>query len=223
MSDEQFLLAAILANPADDTARLVYADWLEENGQRERAEFIRVQIELAKIGCSSCVPSENGAVTDMACECQERAEVLRRREESLWRFPCYDRRSLHSKFLAEFEGWKFIIKDRTFDDNGPFGLVSRGFVSALTCSWPDWSRHAAAILERQPVERVTLTTHPDPWHKFIGYTGKVSERHKDGYAKLSTSGLWTRIVFELPDGSNADAALDADPPWPQPAPTLAPP
>jgi hypothetical protein len=26
----------------------MYADWLQENGQPERAEFIRVQIELAK-------------------------------------------------------------------------------------------------------------------------------------------------------------------------------
>lgn len=42
------LLAAVLAHPDDDTPRLVYADWLQENGQLERAEFIRVQIELAR-------------------------------------------------------------------------------------------------------------------------------------------------------------------------------
>lgn len=47
MSDEDALLAAIIANPDDDTPRLVYADWLDENGQPERAEFIRVQIEVA--------------------------------------------------------------------------------------------------------------------------------------------------------------------------------
>jgi uncharacterized protein (TIGR02996 family) len=33
------LLAAILATPEDDGVRLVYADWLEENDQPERAEF----------------------------------------------------------------------------------------------------------------------------------------------------------------------------------------
>jgi uncharacterized protein (TIGR02996 family) len=48
MSDEKALLAAIWAEPQDDTPRLVYADWLEENGQPERAEFIRVQCELAQ-------------------------------------------------------------------------------------------------------------------------------------------------------------------------------
>src|SRR5262245_37484275 len=41
---------SILADPENDTPRLVYADWLEEQGEAERAEFIRVQIELARLG-----------------------------------------------------------------------------------------------------------------------------------------------------------------------------
>ena len=48
--DERSLYSAILADPDDDTVRLAYADWLDENGQSERAEFIRVQIELARLG-----------------------------------------------------------------------------------------------------------------------------------------------------------------------------
>ncbi|AMV27830.1 hypothetical protein VT84_25735 [Gemmata sp. SH-PL17] len=39
-------LKAICENPDDDTVRLVYADWLEENGDPERAEFIRLQIAV---------------------------------------------------------------------------------------------------------------------------------------------------------------------------------
>ncbi len=38
----------ILECPADDAPRLIISDWLEENGRDARAEFIRVQIELAK-------------------------------------------------------------------------------------------------------------------------------------------------------------------------------
>jgi uncharacterized protein (TIGR02996 family) len=45
--DEVGLLRAIRAVPEDDTPRLVYADWLDENGQPERAEFIRVSCRLA--------------------------------------------------------------------------------------------------------------------------------------------------------------------------------
>jgi uncharacterized protein (TIGR02996 family) len=41
MSEEAAFLAAIRANPADDLPRLVYADWLDERGQGERAELIR--------------------------------------------------------------------------------------------------------------------------------------------------------------------------------------
>ena len=50
MSDEKALLAAIWDEPHDDTVRLVYADWLQENGRPERAEFVRVQCELARLG-----------------------------------------------------------------------------------------------------------------------------------------------------------------------------
>lgn len=42
------LLRTIIDNPEDDAPRLVCADWLEENGEPERAEFIRVQCELAR-------------------------------------------------------------------------------------------------------------------------------------------------------------------------------
>jgi uncharacterized protein (TIGR02996 family) len=47
MSHDAFL-RAIIANPDDDTPRLVYADWLDEYGDPARAEFIRVQCELAR-------------------------------------------------------------------------------------------------------------------------------------------------------------------------------
>jgi uncharacterized protein (TIGR02996 family) len=48
MSDRDALLAAITANPDDDTARLVFADWLQENGQERRAQFIRAQVWAAR-------------------------------------------------------------------------------------------------------------------------------------------------------------------------------
>jgi uncharacterized protein (TIGR02996 family) len=47
--DEAAFLAAIKASLDDDAPRLQFADWLEERGQGERAEFIRVQLHLARI------------------------------------------------------------------------------------------------------------------------------------------------------------------------------
>jgi len=62
MSDAPALLAAIRAAPDDDAPRLVYADWLDEHAQPERAEFIRVQCALAR-------------TADPALRCRE-AELL---------------------------------------------------------------------------------------------------------------------------------------------------
>lgn len=49
MTNENAFLRAIARSPDDDTLRLVYSDWLEENGRPRRAEFVRVQIELASL------------------------------------------------------------------------------------------------------------------------------------------------------------------------------
>lgn len=49
MTDHDALYHAILAQPASDTPRLVYADWLEENGRGLEAAFIRVQCRLESL------------------------------------------------------------------------------------------------------------------------------------------------------------------------------
>src|SRR5262245_37828342 len=45
MTDVDAFMRSIIENPDDDAPRLVFADSLEENGDSERAEFIRLQIE----------------------------------------------------------------------------------------------------------------------------------------------------------------------------------
>jgi uncharacterized protein (TIGR02996 family) len=47
------LFRAVCEHPADDTPRLVYADWLTENGQPERGEFIRLQCDADRAGSGS--------------------------------------------------------------------------------------------------------------------------------------------------------------------------
>lgn len=69
MNDAAFL-AAIRDEPDDDLPRLAYADWLDEQGQAERSEFIRVQIELSH------------GVRDVGVS----AELLRRQRELIARF-----------------------------------------------------------------------------------------------------------------------------------------
>ena len=45
MSEEQSFLDALKANSADDTTRLVYADWLDDRGEVARAEYLRLVAE----------------------------------------------------------------------------------------------------------------------------------------------------------------------------------
>jgi uncharacterized protein (TIGR02996 family) len=48
MTDREALLAAVRESPDDDLPRLVFADWLDDRGESERAAFIRAQVEAAR-------------------------------------------------------------------------------------------------------------------------------------------------------------------------------
>jgi uncharacterized protein (TIGR02996 family) len=57
-------LRAIFDAPDDDTPRLVYADFLDENGNDDRAELIRVQCEQVR----ACDPDRAAALEERAAE-----------------------------------------------------------------------------------------------------------------------------------------------------------
>jgi uncharacterized protein (TIGR02996 family) len=48
MSDEDAFLAVLKANPADDTTRLVFADWLDEHGEAVKAQYLRAVVDLTR-------------------------------------------------------------------------------------------------------------------------------------------------------------------------------
>jgi uncharacterized protein (TIGR02996 family) len=75
MPDADAFLRAIVANPDDDAPRLIYADWLDERGDAERAEFIRLQCSLA---------TEQTKHSPVLLALESRAEDLRARHESEW-------------------------------------------------------------------------------------------------------------------------------------------
>jgi uncharacterized protein (TIGR02996 family) len=72
-ASREAFLQAICESPDDDTARLVFADWLDEHDDPERAEYIRLQVGLA-----------SGTVAN-APEAQARADELFKRNETAWR------------------------------------------------------------------------------------------------------------------------------------------
>lgn len=75
MSVEAQLRAEVRSRPDDDQPRLVYADWLADQGDADRATFIRLQIERAQL--------PDDAPEAISLELKER--VLRARGETRWR------------------------------------------------------------------------------------------------------------------------------------------
>jgi uncharacterized protein (TIGR02996 family) len=49
MGELQALTRSVLEVPDDDAPRLVIADWYEECGEKDRADFIRIQCEMARL------------------------------------------------------------------------------------------------------------------------------------------------------------------------------
>lgn len=90
MRTREALLQAIADDPTDDELRLIYADWLEEDGDPARAEFIRVQIELASLPW----PSERATVLSARAQALQHEHGQRWKEElppAFRDFTAYDR------------------------------------------------------------------------------------------------------------------------------------
>ncbi len=166
-NQEQAFLAAICAAPEDVGLRLIFADWLSENGQADKSEFIRVQIELATTPqycpCDVCGnnPDETGTIEHgrgcyvvdsdgggaSSADENERCVVLQHRERQL------------ASSSAMWEEDRRIHAAVPIQWPAPIGY-SRGFVEHVALSWQDWSTHETAIRAAAPILEVTLTTMP---------------------------------------------------------------
>lgn len=129
------LLQAIIASPDDDSLRLICADWLDEHGQPERAEFIRVQCELGG-PCRDCKPHH----AKQGC-CAKRA-ALRRQER---------------KFLERYK-WQwtgFPVAFATALDETAW-TWRRGFVEAISITTAAFLQHVESLFRAAPLIQVRL-------------------------------------------------------------------
>ncbi len=81
MTEAETFIAAIIAQPDDDTVRLVYADWLAENGQPDRGEFVRAEIELAQSLLNEEIDERRRRVL------LDRRAALLKRHKAVWLAP----------------------------------------------------------------------------------------------------------------------------------------
>ncbi|MBN9118489.1 MAG: TIGR02996 domain-containing protein [Planctomycetes bacterium] len=159
MNDEAALLAAIRANPADDTTRLVYADWLDEHDRGERAELIRVQIELARP-----VPPEPSSLEVNLCSSGEHARRVEEYRAARVRRAELDRRErelLTTVKLPVPPGWAVGVGLGLWARGARGDLfLRRGMIERAVCRGETWVADGDAILAEHPVERVRLTSVP---------------------------------------------------------------
>jgi len=163
-ADLQSLLYGVCCYPNDVFRRLVYADALEDAGQSERGEFIRVQCELADIHCTCGVDGtfvENGIYgygprTKEPCGCCCR-RALRRREREL--LTAKNAMTWGFDSMAWLNGLESPFQTLNFTEpmQGYVGtLFRRGFVEVVHCRSEDWLKHGPAIVRAQPILDVLL-------------------------------------------------------------------
>lgn len=137
MTDTDALLAAVIADPADDTLRLIYADTLTtlaeslDGSDREfveaRAEFIRVQIALASDPIEEALNNHVRGLFRIV----SKQPIFNVPKQGKWSIPRY----IYAPDLSQWE---------------------RGFVATLATAWSYWRDHHKAIRERQPIKRVVF-------------------------------------------------------------------
>jgi uncharacterized protein (TIGR02996 family) len=126
MTHEAFL-QAIREAPDDDTHRLVYADWLQDQGDEARAEFIRSQVAYARVGYFT--PATRALYA-------RQKELLEGHQEE-WLGP-----------LAR-------IQDPAVDPENRW-TFKRGFVEGVKLSPRYFLKHIDEIVQAVPLQRITF-------------------------------------------------------------------
>jgi uncharacterized protein (TIGR02996 family) len=193
-------LAAICANPNDDTTRLVYADWLQENGQPERAEFIRLQCEIER-NPSFLAPED---------------DPLRRRERELWN-AAVESKIAFRWFFDGFDGYLsctnsaprfWLTQDSTWH-----GELRRGFIESVACNYKDWLGYSAALCAAHPVKQVKLSDRPGVARRETGlFHINGTDNDREFFVPDAEGKTWCEVVkhilehelfpgitFEMPD------------------------
>lgn len=195
------LLAAIRKAPDDDAPRLIYADWLQDHGDEARAEFIRVQCELARIPVPEETTQGYVGEFDIRNHCRNcrkllgeycRFHVLCRRERELRKRNWSD--WIDDNIISFTSGWEF----------------RRGFIDSITCTWDDCRHRLDTIREEHPVQTVTLRTLPEVDRDWLGtgergYRFRGREKHHP-FIRITHGGNGTDNISRGPEVSEMLAA-----------------
>jgi uncharacterized protein (TIGR02996 family) len=142
MEHEGFL-QAIREAPDDDAPRLVYADWLDDHGDPDRAEFIRLQCAYAKTALGG--PQWRGL--------SDRLWELWRRHHEEWCQPLV-RLGLEGTYPANY----LSCNPYTASHYGfPDWLLPRGFLDEVDMTAERFLKLADALFHEAPIQKAYLS------------------------------------------------------------------
>lgn len=147
MIDHPGFLEDIIKNPDDDVPRIIYADWLEEQGSPSsvaRAQFIRVQIRIVRDYPNGMRCQRNGAPVDLYASFKPRCRCQ----------PCrLNRREYHVSRQYIRSLWEWNLCPRV-----SFTCTwRRGFPERICLPLNTWRNQATTLLQAMPLRFVTLS------------------------------------------------------------------
>jgi uncharacterized protein (TIGR02996 family) len=208
-------LAAICAEPDEDTPRLVAADFLEENGEPARAAFIRIQIALANL--ETLELSRSPEADELREQTQIEVDELRKKERAFLG-PLSD----YPLLWGAEECPELVRMAPSGRSRTSLGLPSvegagrlhwhRGFVERVDCPAVEWLRHGVAVRRRNPVREVVLQTCYSPtrneWYAGLNSLRGLRAVWLDLFPAQSGDGEFVRWLREwLPDTQVAASPL----------------
>jgi uncharacterized protein (TIGR02996 family) len=152
------LMYSILESPRDDLPRLALADWFEENGRDNLADFIRGQLTLdpvrQKCSCGSCVRKRGGGQhTNGTCACDDMdtRDILYRELEL---FPLVWEEMTGDMPLQCLHNREPLYRDMRPGDMSV--VFRRGFIARIALTQERFLKHADIIFSKHPIEEVVL-------------------------------------------------------------------
>lgn len=180
-TEHEPFIQAIVADPGNDVPRLIYADWLDDRHECSRAELIRVQCTLARMGpkpshalcqgdprCLACLWEKKGGI-----QLQDRAEELILMHDNTpsggcwWHYPLP-----HGEDIAEWE-WH------------------RGFVEGFNVNWHCWVEVQKRLRKWLPIKQVYLRSWPQK-------PDNTSYNLSPNKLRLALGTIYPGIEFDFP-------------------------
>ena len=152
VDDRAALFAAVLDDPADDTARLVLADWLEEDGEGAFGPFVRAGVVASRFRSADVIDDP-----DYYHALRTLSEIATTGAPARW----LSALGVGPRPLSPGDwAWDGAGDRVTVRVGGAAGVFARGLLSELELPLGEWYEVALAALTSWPIERVRATDVP---------------------------------------------------------------